>query len=227
MDLQEFSPRTDSNALYRIARTKHKDMIRRCYNEKSKVYHMYGGAGVTVCEEWRTLDGFLKDIDLLEGWDLDKFLKGELSIDKDKLSSTSKVYSKNTCIWSDKRKNASMATYLDGVYAVSPEGKLHHVPIIVDFKEISGDNAEVIGAVLNGKAKHSANGWTYHKEKPLKVQRVVVTSLITEESWMDCTLSNIIRKSNGQVTKKTAEIAKKGTAKKPKLKYEEVEITLG
>lgn len=225
MDLKEFIPRSDSNALYRIARTKHKDMIRRCYNKECKAYPMYGGAGVTVCEDWRTLDGFLKDIDLLDGWDLNKFLNGELSIDKDKLSNGDKVYSRSTCIWSDKRKNASMATYLDGVYAVSPDGELHHVLIIADFKKVSGDSAEVIGAVLRGKARYSINGWTYHKERPSKVSRIVITSLITGESWMDCTMSNIIRKSAGQVTKKTAEIAKQGTAKNPKLKYEEVEIT--
>ncbi len=34
-----------------------REMIKRCYNPKSKPYKNYGGRGITVCERWRIPDG--------------------------------------------------------------------------------------------------------------------------------------------------------------------------
>ena len=30
----------------------HRDIMRRCYNEKHLLYKTYGAKGITVCEEW-------------------------------------------------------------------------------------------------------------------------------------------------------------------------------
>lgn len=35
-------------------------MIQRCTNENSKRYPYYGGRGITVCDEWKKYDNFLK-----------------------------------------------------------------------------------------------------------------------------------------------------------------------
>lgn len=35
-------------------------MMSRCHNEKHTAYAYYGGRGITVCEEWKTFEGFFK-----------------------------------------------------------------------------------------------------------------------------------------------------------------------
>jgi hypothetical protein len=37
-------------------------MLTRCTNENQKYYHVYGGAGVTVCDRWRMFEKFLADL---------------------------------------------------------------------------------------------------------------------------------------------------------------------
>lgn len=37
-------------------------MIARCYNEKHIAFHKYGAKGITVCDSWRSFDGFYKDM---------------------------------------------------------------------------------------------------------------------------------------------------------------------
>ena len=37
-------------------------MKQRCLNSNNKFYHLYGGRGITVCEEWISFEGFLKDM---------------------------------------------------------------------------------------------------------------------------------------------------------------------
>ena len=41
-------------------------IISRCYNNKDKGYHNYGGRGITVCDEWRSgLKAFIDYVSLL------------------------------------------------------------------------------------------------------------------------------------------------------------------
>lgn len=37
-------------------------IMRRCFNERNRVYPSYGGRGITVCEKWRSFSGFLEDM---------------------------------------------------------------------------------------------------------------------------------------------------------------------
>jgi hypothetical protein len=37
-------------------------MIQRCNNPKSKDYELYGGRGITVCDEWKDFSKFIKDM---------------------------------------------------------------------------------------------------------------------------------------------------------------------
>lgn len=37
-----------------------RNMLQRCGNPKNTHYKWYGGKGVTVCEEWKTSDGFIE-----------------------------------------------------------------------------------------------------------------------------------------------------------------------
>lgn len=54
------------------------NMLDRCYNKKSSQYHMYGGRGVKVSEEWHNFQNFAKwfeynyNHETMEGWQIDK-----------------------------------------------------------------------------------------------------------------------------------------------------------
>ena len=51
-------------------------MINRCYNEKNKKYHIYGGRGIAVCEEWlNSFDAFYK-------WAMSHSYNDNLTIDR-------------------------------------------------------------------------------------------------------------------------------------------------
>ena len=66
-------------------------MLSRCYNPKSEFFDVYGGAGVTVCEEWRNYQTFRKFF-----YD-DKYRKDGWQIDKDIMVRNNLVYSPETC----------------------------------------------------------------------------------------------------------------------------------
>lgn len=62
-------------------------MVARCTNPKHQTYHLYGGAGVTVCERWLTFANFLEDMgEKPPGTSLDR-IQG------------SRIYDKPFCRW--------------------------------------------------------------------------------------------------------------------------------
>jgi len=89
----------------------------RCYNKNSYGYDLYGGKGVTICDEW-----LLEPTKFIE-WSLNNGYKKEYDIDKDILSSklglSVPMYSPDTCLWVDKITNIQEArgikVEIDGV----------------------------------------------------------------------------------------------------------------
>ena len=96
-----------NNLVYR----KWQRMLYRCYNEdfhKTKNGKNY--IDCTVCERWLTLSNFVADVPLIEGYDREKFLNGELELDKDKKNNTDdKHYCFNFCTWLSKQENHGLA----------------------------------------------------------------------------------------------------------------------
>lgn len=78
-------------------------MIFRCYNSASCRYDVYGGAGVTVCDEWLCFATFLKDAQELPNFMYKVQYPSLYQFDKDYLQQNvpkeNRVYSKNTCVW--------------------------------------------------------------------------------------------------------------------------------
>jgi hypothetical protein len=65
-------------------------MMARCYYPKSRSYKVYGGMGVSVCDEWKgKLDVFCK-------WALSNGWEPRLQLDKD-IKGDGKLYSPNNC----------------------------------------------------------------------------------------------------------------------------------
>ena len=99
------------NEWNKIVYRKWERMLYRCYNEdfhkteKGKCY-----IGCTVCERWLVLSNFIEDVRLIEGYDEEKFLNGELELDKDKKSNTDdKHYYFNYCTWLSRPENQALA----------------------------------------------------------------------------------------------------------------------
>ena len=96
--------RTENNWNKKVYQTWH-NMIVRCYSEK---YHKTRPTyiGCKVCDDWLILSNFVKDFKLIDGYDREKFLNGELVLDKDiKSNGQNKVYSIENCIFISNEEN--------------------------------------------------------------------------------------------------------------------------
>lgn len=80
-----------------------KGMLDRCYNEKNSRFASYGGNNVVVDERWHNFQNFCEDIQHLENYNKwnNKINSFDWTLDKDKLSGNDKIYSKNTCWFTD------------------------------------------------------------------------------------------------------------------------------
>ena len=77
---------------------KWKHMLQREYSEKLKQkYKTYKDC--TVCERWLLLSNFVEDLPKIEGYDEEKFINGELELDKDiKSNGVNKEYNLDNCM---------------------------------------------------------------------------------------------------------------------------------
>lgn len=87
-------------------------MINRCYNEKN-LEKRSTYRDVDVCERWLILSNFVKDVKLLENynlWLLNKDYQLDKDIKCDELGMNCKIYSKETCKFITKSENSSYAS---------------------------------------------------------------------------------------------------------------------
>lgn len=47
-------------------------ILERCRNPKSRIYHRYGGRGITVCDRWLKFDNFISDMGHDNGSEIDR-----------------------------------------------------------------------------------------------------------------------------------------------------------
>lgn len=96
---------TNTKKLYNQLENVRRHIIGRCTNPNDRSFPYYGAKGASVISTWRTMEGFLADVDNIPGWDLKEFLKGNLQLDKDMKILGNKYYSVDTCLWVSKHAN--------------------------------------------------------------------------------------------------------------------------
>lgn len=116
------------NEWNRMVYQKWHNMLVRCYNEeyhktdKGKCY-----VGCTVCDRWLVLSNFVEDVRLIDGYDEERFLNGELVLDKDiksrKRNKKNKQYIMVECLLTTQAENTKEANRAREYHELSEETK--------------------------------------------------------------------------------------------------------
>ena len=108
--------RNNQNKHFRVPYQKWYNMIQRCYNKNNPYYKNYGAKGITVCDKWKTFEGFLDDFDKIKGFSEEIFNSKKIFLDKDGRDIENTEYNLENCEFinieeSNKRKQHQMKKF--------------------------------------------------------------------------------------------------------------------
>lgn len=90
-------------------------MLSRCYNINDRLYPIYGGSGVTVCDRWLCFENFIVDLPFIDGYEECVNSPNIYQLDKDYkqygMPKHLKVYSLETCCFMPVSENARIAQF--------------------------------------------------------------------------------------------------------------------
>lgn len=135
-----------------------RDMIKRCYDKKSKSYSSYGAKGVHVCPEWFNYQNFKLDFKKIPGWEMKLEYPEEIFLDKDMLYFSNR-YAPGTCSWISHKEQSMNTTTNTPFIATSPEGDVYDFSSIGEMARKFGMNLSAIHRCLKGKL-HTHHGWS-------------------------------------------------------------------
>lgn len=104
----------------------------RCYNPNNKKYHLYGGRGIKVCDEWLGEQGFIHFMK----WALDNGYDKSLSIDR--YPNKDGNYEPSNCRWATYEEQSNN---LKTNHLVTYKGETH---TIAEWSKITGINKNTL-----------------------------------------------------------------------------------
>jgi len=170
------------------------NMLDRCDNPENKMYHRYGGRGISVCPQWRDFYRFMKD--LPEGF----FVGAEIDrIDNDG------NYEPSNIRWSTRLENSrnrctARIIEFDGKSMCATEWA-DAIGINISSLMERLDKWSLIDALTKPKATRIYNRWDGHKKPEKKPKKI--TALydylgkkysMTELSRLSCVSAKLLRK---------------------------------
>ena len=156
--------RTSDNKLYQRLKKVHYGMMDRCYYGHCDSYKNYGKRGVTVDPKWWTLDGFLDDVDKIEGWDKERYLNEHLSLDKDKKWGN-KIYNLENCRFVTPEENNKVKPNQQyRIVGFSPLEQIIHFHNTNEFSKRNGLNGYSVIRCAKGEQVH-VQGWQFCLEE--------------------------------------------------------------
>lgn len=148
--------------LNKVAFKRWYSMIERCYCKTSISYKSYGRKGVIVSDRWLCFENFMEDLHLIKGFDYEKYINGEIQLDKDILCSNNKEYSFEKCCFIERHKNAiNQPTKKKPFIAISPEGLEYTFDNQNECARQFNLTARTIGKVLHNQLK-THKGWKFY-----------------------------------------------------------------
>lgn len=172
--------------LYNKIKSTHDRLMDRLYNPKHKQYQGYGGSGVTSVARWMDIKNFIQDIDSIPGWDVDKFMSGDIELDKDIKVRGNKVYGPETCLWVSHEENMQVRPNSQKPFIAYNE-YTQEIKKGLNQKEFATQNnlsLTTLNSVLRGK-KHRVGDWFVWwegKEMPVP-KRYIFTDRLGNVTW--------------------------------------------
>lgn len=120
-------------------------MLKRCYDKSDEKYHNYGGAGVTVCDDWHNFQNYAC-------WFYSNHKDG-CDVDKDIGSSSNKIYSPETCSFVSHQENCDYSFAKTYMFAC-PEGNHMKIRNLNKFCRDNNLTPANMRKVLNGERSH-------------------------------------------------------------------------
>lgn len=128
--------------------------MRRCYKQNHPRYHLYGGSGVTICEKWRRLEGFIEEVDLIEGFNSELLVNGKIHLDKDSKDIKNKIYCLSKCKFiSIEENNKYKPNQQRNIIGTSPNGDTYEFFNQSEFAREHNLRQTSISGCLKGKCK--------------------------------------------------------------------------
>lgn len=137
----------------------------RVLNPLYKQYKDYGGRGITLDKKWETISGFVDDVDKIPGWDQEKYIKGEIELDKDIRYPGNKHYSKETCLWVSHKENMQVLPSVQKPFYAYNEytGEIHEGLNQNKFSELYQLGPTGVNACLRGIKHRVGDYWIWFK----------------------------------------------------------------